>query len=139
MTWTANTLSSHGTDCKASWTSVTHGTWELDRGSHRVTIIVALPQKEQQMFRKASLSLRLKSMELKTLKTSGLNLPEQFRYSYLFIYFPPNTFSQDKKFKNQNFVSNSFQKCPKMLIFPHAFTDNIKQFSSFRKVENRFI
>lgn len=27
-----------------------------------------------------------------------------------------------------------------MLIFPHAFADNIKQqFSSFRKVENRFI
>lgn len=46
---------------------------------------------------------------------------------------------QDRKFKNQNFISDWFQKCPKMLIFPHAFADNIKQFSSFRKVENRFI
>lgn len=35
-----------------------HNPWyvELGRSSHRLTIIVALPQKEQQMFRKASSS-----------------------------------------------------------------------------------
>lgn len=106
VTRTGNTLSSHGTDCKASWTTITHGTWELDRGSCRVTIIVALPQKEQQMFRKASLSWRLKSVKLKTLKTT-INLPEQSRSSYLlFSSTPPTPSPQDQKFKNQNFISN---------------------------------
>lgn len=119
MTWTGNTLLSCGTDCKANWTTVTHGTWELDRGSHRVSITVAsLPQKEQHMFRKTSSSKRLKSVKLKTFMTT-INLPEQSRNSFFFS--SPQPFCTRQEIQNLEFHFRIISEMPEDVNFSSCF------------------